>query len=1366
MQHSFRILALIPALLLSSTVLGGAPEELKAMTGAHTRVVWIQDAGDKPCAFSEWPTVKLIGLDSEDGKGEREIISTIGSISKPVIMADGKRVAFGNKVENTCYVVNWDGSGLRAVVKDAEFQDVWTDPRDGTDWIYAKVKEKRGEAEIPVIRRFRMDNPTASELIWDKMPVSMFMVSGDGKVASGGGDGGNSPQGMLTLPNGNFYQMAGGCWPSMSRDNSHRMWVFTGNHRSIHFCVPANRTGKAITFGSLFHGAPGVLTSDEMYHPRWTNNIRFAAMTGPYGRTAWRYSEETKLSVEAARGVEVYLGRFSEDFTHIEAWVKVSNNQRGDYWPDAWIEPNQKQPVVADAEEPVSPQEATTQVDTRGLVYAWENASAGNQVIEPKTGAIRQCTGQLHGMARYGRGSVMDLAGGSFVPDNADVPLLAACRQSNQLGIEATITPTGEDVPEGQTVMAFGSGSAGGNFALVQRGSWLMLRLRTDGAGTYADEMPLFQLVRNQPNHVVVSYSPGKLACYLNGRRALLRNGLRGGFGNWDTQRLIFGDSWEGGSNWVGLMEGVAIYAREIGAEEARQRFARASERNQDRKPLEPVVLEAKLIDAAPAADPKGISPYKRCVSVHLYEVQKVVQGRCDEKKICVAHWSVMDGKVVPSFGKLVKGQSYTLTLEKWDDHPEQHSERMINGDYDDQGAAMYYDVSHREIAPVARKAVADVQLSGDRLTISGSEKPLEGLGQDVQAILTEPKGRTLTITNRTLSDVTFNGTAKMAGAGSITAVTVLDGGWGYRQAPRVSFTGEGQGAAAEATMSVTEVAVARLGSGYSKEPTVTLALPDIAGGRQATAKARFDKVNGTIAGVSVVDSGSGYTKAPKVTISGGGGSGAEAEATLSVSGIVVTDGGRGYAVPPQVKLAGGDGQDALAQAAIQVTLLQCTDADGKIALANQGLLTQDGAAVVLDWAGAARSLGKRAFSNRGTWTLQNGSVLQFLSSTGQVPWFGRENMNAGTLKVHSGSRLGMAQLANTGTLELGAGAVLGQSEFATEDNTLVNAPGGVINVIGGSPQQPATFGYTGQPSTGKRTLNNGSEKDAGAAQLNIGSGQDAAVLTIMGGNVYVNNYRDSRIDLRSGATLALITNDNGSNHRFYNRDAKVSNAGRMSMAGRLLLQSNHGGAVMIDNSGVLSVDSASAVFERLPSSTGPGAFYKASENSAQVMNRADAVMQGNGILTYVNSTGTEEMQSLQVINLGTLAPGNGTSGRGLESVGRLELRHANVSFGAVAKPKQPPIPGGGMLCIDIGGPASNAAAFDTLSASGKLVFIEGAGNVLNIVPVNGQTPHGTYRIVAAGQVSGKFDRLLYNGAAEAPYTVTYGADAIDVVFP
>ncbi len=71
---------------------------------------------------------------------------------------------------------------------------------------------------------------------------------------------------------------------------------------------------------------------------------------------------------------------------------------------------------------------------------------------------------------------------------------------------------------------------------------------------------------------------------------------------------------------------------------------------------------------------------------------------------------------------------------------------------------------------------------------------------------------------------------------------------------------------------------------------------------------------------ITVDNGGSGYTSAPDVVISGGGGSGATATASLSsgaVSSVNVTAAGSGYTSLPAISFSGGEGSGAQATATL-----------------------------------------------------------------------------------------------------------------------------------------------------------------------------------------------------------------------------------------------------------------------------------------------------------------------------------------------------------------------------------------------------------------------------------------------------------------
>ena len=179
---------------------------------------------------------------------------------------------------------------------------------------------------------------------------------------------------------------------------------------------------------------------------------------------------------------------------------------------------------------------------------------------------------------------------------------------------------------------------------------------------------------------------------------------------------------------------------------------------------------------------------------------------------------------------------------------------------------------------------------------------------------------------------------------GAIIGYTITNRGSGYTTNPTVTLTSPG----------LTNINIGIGGSGYSTSPFVTIGAPNIAGGIQATATAQI--LNGAVVGFTIDNIGSGYTTdpfitletpgissitpvttgsgyyipvssvtgtpgagylaAPTVSFTGGGGTGATATATLSVSRITGTT-GAGYTSAPIVSITGGGGTGATAIASI-----------------------------------------------------------------------------------------------------------------------------------------------------------------------------------------------------------------------------------------------------------------------------------------------------------------------------------------------------------------------------------------------------------------------------------------------------------------
>ena len=97
---------------------------------ARTRVVWVQDMGDGSDVDTRGGNLRLLGLDTGDGRGERVILGSLGNYSKPLITPRGDRVVYTDRIRKKVYVVNWDGSGLRELFGGFGLA-LWRDP---TGW--------------------------------------------------------------------------------------------------------------------------------------------------------------------------------------------------------------------------------------------------------------------------------------------------------------------------------------------------------------------------------------------------------------------------------------------------------------------------------------------------------------------------------------------------------------------------------------------------------------------------------------------------------------------------------------------------------------------------------------------------------------------------------------------------------------------------------------------------------------------------------------------------------------------------------------------------------------------------------------------------------------------------------------------------------------------------------------------------------------------------------------------------------------------------------------------------------------------------------------------------------------------------------
>jgi hypothetical protein len=117
-------------------------------------------------------------------------------------------------------------------------------------------------------------------------------------------------------------------------------------------------------------------------------------------------------------------------------------------------------------------------------------------------------------------------------------------------------------------------------------------------------------------------------------------------------------------------------------------------------------------------------------------------------------------------------------------------------------------------------------------------------------------------------------------------------------------------------------IGIRNAGSGYTSAPAVVISAPNQANGIQATAFATVTA--NTVSSITITEAGTGYTSPPTVTLTGGGGTNANAIASITTFAkgtvsVLVTNGGTGYtnSANTVVTIGGGGGTNAAGQAVV-----------------------------------------------------------------------------------------------------------------------------------------------------------------------------------------------------------------------------------------------------------------------------------------------------------------------------------------------------------------------------------------------------------------------------------------------------------------
>lgn len=655
---------------------------IRELTGVRTKVVWLSDRTGGRDPFAIGSKLALMGVDTDDPRGVRELVRRRKNFSRPLIAPDGSTVVYSDREGETTkdgkprpviFAVDWD-TGEERKLRTGFALDLWRNPADGAVWVYALKRISSGTTANTNGReviRFRLDDPAKEEPVWDRAQVTSdnFQLNRDGTAASGLVPWPNA--GRIDFATGEFIRHTNGCWPSMAPDNSGLSWVFDGAHENLRMFLP----GRAGPWRVNLSSAEGI-GGREVYHPRWSNHPSFVVFTGPYqGRVR-----------SGGRGVEVVIGRFNADVTAVEATVMLKSRDRNpDIFPDLWLEggetvsldPATLGPAELRDRKPVEPA-AAWQVDPQGLVFQWENALASNRVASAE--GARTCSVEPRRYARFDRHFAMLTDGGWFEGDAESAAAAAAGLAGGPWSVEFSATLP-QTAPEGGVILA-----AGGELIIRQTGADLGIQ-RRDRAWRVADVLPADGAVHVAAGANAADALP---VVIINGIAQTVGEAQAGP--RRDGTGLTFGALPGGDAPWGGILEAVAVHAAPPAPGRAAAHAGWWVSRQTGRKSPERTVVRAERIEASPVLSVRDIAPYLRAWTTASYRRIEVISGPDPGPGFTVTHWTILDRQLIP--GALPDaGAERTLTLEPLDAHPELESERGSD-EVSTDALPGYFDVS------------------------------------------------------------------------------------------------------------------------------------------------------------------------------------------------------------------------------------------------------------------------------------------------------------------------------------------------------------------------------------------------------------------------------------------------------------------------------------------------------------------------------------------------------------------------------------------------------------------------------------------------------------------------------------------------
>jgi hypothetical protein len=585
-------------------------DQLLELTGGRrVKVVWAQNAQDANHTNSP---IKL--FDTKDGVIRELPFTGIQACLTP----DGTRVlaVTGPKTDRVLKMYNTDSGAVTDLATGPHTFPlfIWRDPKTGREWVYVNAigaggEFQRGwEAGQDTLYRLPLDRPSERELVWDRTTISeFFMLSADGTRACLSPTFFNIGQmafafdreGRIDPEASTFKPLGRGCFPGIAPDNSYRLFILTGNHRAITMFDADGANRREINVSNM----PGV-DGRQVWLTRWSTHPRYLTLMGPDSNEA-----------------RIWMGRFNEDYTEVEAWVQVNSDGPKAWKSHAWVE----QDPVPGAGRPGTDRTPTTPAvpppewpAVAGAVFSLRDTNIGapRVAFDDRGRDLMAFSFVERGRAIYGRNHELVCDGGSFIAQDAGAWIAKQVAEAGAFTIEAVVTPT-EVTPTTKGVLMTFADDRGEDFAILQDKNWLFLRLKD------TPPIGLFAVEAGKTVHMMVAFQDGKGVIYRNGR-AVRTGPLPATAAAWTPRELVLGAAGSGAEPWRGRLDCIAVYPRALAAEDAARQASAVQGVYAKRTPPTTIRFKGTLqrqaptshwrtSDPTPAASPPRSTRWTRC---------------------------------------------------------------------------------------------------------------------------------------------------------------------------------------------------------------------------------------------------------------------------------------------------------------------------------------------------------------------------------------------------------------------------------------------------------------------------------------------------------------------------------------------------------------------------------------------------------------------------------------------------------------------------------------------------------------------------------------------------------------------------------